>query len=136
MQEDSLKNSTPTDANNVLAAGYSFKLGDFQLWLDEDTGEPEKGFFSYVREDGRITMLAITLGANTGRFRHRVVCNIPRVTSLFGEEMRGMFGCGDGLLQLAFDFSSLENRIMGHYVMPFKDGKQLAESMLAEKPWI
>jgi hypothetical protein len=30
---------TPTDANNVLAAGYSWKLGDFHLWLDEDTGE-------------------------------------------------------------------------------------------------
>ena len=33
------KHNTTTDANNVLAAGYSWKLGDFQLWLDEDTGE-------------------------------------------------------------------------------------------------
>lgn len=37
--EDSKKHITPTDENNVLAAGYSWKLGDFQLWLDEDTGE-------------------------------------------------------------------------------------------------
>ncbi len=102
--------------------------------VDEDTGEPEKGFLSYLRGDGRVPTPAITLGANTGRFRHRVVCNIPRVTSLFGEQMRGMFGCGEGLVQLAFDFSSPEARIMGHYVLPFKDGAQLAESLLAEKP--
>ena len=39
MQKDNLKNENPTDANNVLAAGYSWKLGDFQIWLDEDTSE-------------------------------------------------------------------------------------------------
>ena len=39
MQKYNLKNENPTDANNVLAAGYSWKLGDFQIWLDEDTGE-------------------------------------------------------------------------------------------------
>lgn len=39
MHKDSKKHITPTDANNVLAAGYSWKLGDFQLLLDEDTGE-------------------------------------------------------------------------------------------------
>ncbi len=39
MQKDNLKNENPTDANNVLAADYSWKLGDFQIWLDEDTGE-------------------------------------------------------------------------------------------------
>ncbi len=39
MAKDSKQHITPTDENNVLAAGYSFKLGDFQLWLDEDSGE-------------------------------------------------------------------------------------------------
>ena len=39
MQEDNLKNETPTDANNVLAAGYSFQIGDFQIYLDEDSKE-------------------------------------------------------------------------------------------------
>ena len=39
MQNDNLKHENLTDANNVLVAGYSFKLGDFQLWLDEDSGE-------------------------------------------------------------------------------------------------
>ena len=99
-----------------------------------EDGEPVTGFVSAVREDGRIPTPADTLGANTGRYRHRLVCNIPRVTSLYGENMRNLFGCGKGLYQLGFDFASLEARIMGHYVMPYKDGEALAEALVAEKP--
>lgn len=101
--------------------------------LDED-GEPITGFLSAVREDGRIPTPADTLGANTGRYRHRIVCNVPRVTSLYGEPMRNLFGPGDILWQLGYDFASLEARIMGHYVMPYTDGVNLAQAMLAEKP--
>jgi hypothetical protein len=101
--------------------------------IDED-GEPETGFLSAVREDGRVPTPADTLGANTGRYRHKIVCNIPRVTSLYGEPMRNMFKSGKGLWQLGYDFASLEARIMGHYVLPYKDGKALAESLVAEKP--
>lgn len=101
--------------------------------LDED-GEPVTGFLSAVREDGRIPTPADTLGANTGRYRHKVVCNIPRVTSLYGAQMRALFKGGHGLWQLGFDFASLEARIMGHYVLPYTDGVALAEAMVAEKP--
>lgn len=101
--------------------------------LDED-GDPVTGFLANVREDGRIPTPADTLGANTGRYRHKIVCNVPRVTSLYGEQMRGLFRGGKGLWQLGFDFASLEARIMGHYVMPYTDGQALATSMVAEKP--
>lgn len=101
--------------------------------LDED-GEPITGFISAVREDGRIPTPADTLGANTGRYRHKLVCNVPRVTSLYGENMRALFGSGKDLYQLGFDFASLEARIMGHYVIPYKDGEALAEALVAEKP--
>ena len=101
--------------------------------LDED-GEPITGFISAVREDGRIPTPADTLGANTGRYRHKLVCNVPRVSSLYGEPMRALFGSGKGLYQLGFDFASLEARIMGHYVIPYKDGTSLAEALVAEKP--
>lgn len=101
--------------------------------LDED-GEPETGFLSAVREDGRVPTPADTLGANTGRYRHKIVCNIARVTSLYGEQMRNLFGSGKGLWQLGFDFSSLEARIMGHHVIPYTDGEALAEALIAEKP--
>lgn len=101
--------------------------------VDED-GEPLTGFLSAVREDGRIPTPADTLGANTGRYRHKVVCNIPRVTSLYGEQMRNLFGSGRGLYQLGYDFASLEARIQGHYCIPYKDGTALAASLIAEKP--
>lgn len=101
--------------------------------LDED-GEPETGFLSAVREDGRVPTPADTLGANTGRYRHKIVCNIPRNTSLFGEEMRSMFRSGKKLWQLGYDFASLEARIMGHYVLPYTDGADLAAALIAEKP--
>lgn len=101
--------------------------------LDED-GEPETGFLSAVRDDGRVPTPADTLGANTGRYRHKIVCNIPRVTSLYGEQMRNLFGSGKGLWQIGFDFASLEARIMGHHVMPYTDGEALAEALIAEKP--
>lgn len=39
MQTDSKNHIAPTDANNVLAAGYSFQIGDFQIYLDEDSKE-------------------------------------------------------------------------------------------------
>lgn len=100
----------------------------------DDEGEPETGFLSAVREDGRVPTPADTLGANTGRYRHKIVCNIPRVTSLFGEEMRNMFRSGKYLWQLGYDFASLEARVMGHYVMPYTEGEELAEALVAEKP--
>ena len=101
--------------------------------VDED-GEPITGFMSYVREDGRIPTPADTLGANTGRYRHKIVCNIPRVSSLYGGPMRSLFGCGKGLYQLGFDFASLEARIQGHYVLPYEGGRELADALLAVKP--
>lgn len=121
--KDVVKYYTYRHRRNAIAGGS----------LDED-GEPETGFISCVREDGRIPTPADTLGANTGRYRHKIVCNVPRVTSLYGEPMRNLFGSGEGLYQLGFDFASLEARIMGHYVIPYTDGRNLAEALVAEKP--
>lgn len=101
--------------------------------VDED-GEPITGYLSAVREDGRVPTPADTLGANTSRYRHKIVCNVPRNTSLFGEEMRSMFRSGKDFYQLGFDFSSLEARIQGHYCLPYTQGKELSESLVAEKP--
>lgn len=107
--------------------------------FEEDDEEAETGFLSYVREDGRIPTPADILGANTGRYRHKIVCNIPRVTSLYGDKMRALFGAGNGLYQLGFDFASLEARVMGHFVIgppscQYTDGVALAEALVASKP--
>lgn len=102
--------------------------------MDFDDETPNSGFLSMYREvDGRIPTPAIEIGASTNRYRHIGVCNIARASSIYGKEMRSLFGCGKGMYQLGFDFSSLEARIQGHYILPF-DGEDLAEQLLASKP--
>lgn len=103
--------------------------------MDFDLEYPNTGYLSMYREsDRRVATPAIEIGASTNRYRHVGIANIPRASSLYGKEMRSLFGCGPGAVQLGFDFSSLEARIMGHYVLKYKDGDDLAASMLAEKP--
>lgn len=102
--------------------------------MDFDEESPNTGFLSMYRDiDGRVATPAIEIGASTNRYRHIGVCNIARASSIYGKEMRSLFGCGEGMVQLGFDFSSLEARIQGHYILPF-NGDELAEQLLASKP--
>lgn len=102
--------------------------------VDFDGEQPSTGFLSMYRDvDKRIPTPAVEIGASTNRYRHIGVCNIARASSVYGKEMRSLFGCGDGMLQVGFDFSSLEARVQGHYIMNF-DGEELAEQLLASKP--
>ena len=102
--------------------------------VDYEDEYPNTGFLSMYRTvDGRIPTPAIEIGASTNRYRHIGVCNVARASSIYGKEMRSLFGCGKGMYQFGFDFSSLEARIQGHYILPF-DGEELAEQLLASKP--
>ena len=55
---------------------------------------------------------------NLGRMKHKLVCNIPRVTSLYGGNIRAMFGVNpdEQFVQYAYDFSSLEAVLEAHFV--------------------
>lgn len=102
---------------------------------DPDEDEAEKGFLSFARSDGRIPTPADTCGAGTSRFKHRVCANIPRVTSLYGDKMRAMFGADlEQCYQLGYDFDSLEAKITGHYIWKYPGGPELAHALIAEKP--
>lgn len=102
--------------------------------VDYEDEYPNTGFLSMYRTvDGRIPTPAIEIGASTNRYRHIGVCNVARASSIYGKEMRSLFGCGKGMYQFGFDFSSLEARIQGHYILPF-EGEELAEQLLASKP--
>lgn len=109
-------------------------LGGGATW-DEDE-EVEKGYVSAVRDDGRIPTPADTCGAATSRFKHRLCANIPRVTSLYGWEMRSLFGVDDECYQVGYDFDSLEARQEANFCWPFEDGdvKEYCESLLLDKP--
>lgn len=102
--------------------------------MDFDEETPNTGFLSMYREaDGRVATPAIEIGASTNRYRHIGICNIARAKSEYGNFMRSLFGCGEGMVQLGFDFSSLEACEQGHYILPF-DGAELAKQLLAKKP--
>jgi hypothetical protein len=103
---------------------------------DEWTG---KGWLSVDRilEDHRIPTPADTCGAATSRFKHRLVANIPRVTSLYGDKMRALFGVdvADHFIQLGYDFDSLEAKIEAHYCWKYDDEhKAYCNSLTAAKP--
>lgn len=100
----------------------------------DDEGNPQKGFLSFLREDGRVATPADTMGAASFRYTHKNICNISRVSSLYGEYMRALFGSGEGLHQLGFDFASLEARVQAHYIYKYLGGPELGEALLAEKP--
>lgn len=84
--------------------------------------------------DSRIPTPADTCGAATGRFTHIDVCNIPRVTSIYGEYMRALFGTDKDHLQVGMDFDSLEAKIEAHFCYPYKGGKEYGVSLTAAKP--
>lgn len=103
--------------------------------MDFDADTPNSGFLSMYREiDGRVPTPAIEIGASSNRYRHIGVANIARASSVYGKEMRSLFGCGKGALQTAYDFSSLEARIQSHYCMKYSGGAELAKELLASKP--
>lgn len=104
----------------------------------DDDDEMEKGWLAVERlaEDGRIPTPADTCGAATSRFKHRLVANVPRVTSLYGHEMRSLFGVDveDGFYQLGADIDSLEACIEAHYTYRYEGGIEYGKSLTAEKP--
>lgn len=118
--------------NSILGGG--FDPDD----IDEDDEFNGKGFLAADRiaYDGRIPTPADSCGAGTSRFKHRLVANIPRVTSLYGKKMRALFGVDkdEGFIQLGYDFDSLEAKIEAHYVFRYEGGPEYGVSLTAEKP--
>lgn len=109
-------------------------LGGGADW-DDDEEEFEKGYVASVRSDGRIPTPAATCDAATSRMKHRLVANIPRVTSLFGKEMRGMFGVDKTkFFQMGYDFDSLEARQEASYCWRYDNDKEYCNSLLQDKP--
>lgn len=107
--------------------------------LEDDDEFAGKGFLASDRiaVDGRIPTPADSCGAGTSRFKHRLVANIPRITSLFGENMRSMFGVDveEGFIQMGYDFASLEAMIESHYCWRYDDeDKTYCKSLTMEKP--
>ena len=72
------------------------RLGTLQGYLDR-------------QREGRLHGDADTCGTPTARFKHRVIVNVPRVGSAYGEEFRGFFVPDKERVQVGWDASSLED---------------------------
>jgi hypothetical protein len=67
--------------------------------------------------------------ANTKRQKHRIVANIPRVSSTLGKEMRSLFKASEGKVFVGYDASGLEARVEAHYTYKY-DGGLYAKELL------
>lgn len=105
---------------------------------DDAEEEAEKGYMGVdrINQDHRIQTPADTCGAGTSRFKHRICANIPRVTSLYGTQMRSLFGCDvkDGFVQLGYDYNSLEALCEADMVYKYDGGIEYGKSLTAMKP--
>lgn len=61
---------------------------------------------------------ADTNGAGTGRWTHKVIANVPRVSSPYGRDMRELFCARPDKVWVGWDASSLEARCEAHYLYP------------------
>lgn len=68
-----------------------------------------EGLLKAVRPDGRIGGDIGNL-AVTGRATHRGIVNIPRVSSIFGKQMRQLFICSPGKVLVGCDSDGNQNR--------------------------
>ena len=85
---------------NVIAGGLDIE--------DEiDFEDVNKGWLaSYRKEDNRIPTPAIEIGAISNRYKHSIIVNCPRITSLYGEYMRKMLTSGPNFVFFSYDFAS------------------------------
>lgn len=93
---------------NVLAHRRRWLLGK----------ERKSGALTTVRPDGRVSAEAFTCGTNTARYRHQgTCCNIPRVTSRLGKEMRDLFTVKEMMQMVGVDLAGIEARMLAHYLL-------------------
>ena len=83
---------------------------------DKGTGWlPQAYEWNHKTSEASLPSDADTYGANTARWTHRGIANVPRVSSPYGREMRELFCAREGKVWVGWDASSLEACIEAHY---------------------
>lgn len=83
--------------------------------------DQEKGWLN-VERNGRVHGSIITNGAVTGRGTHKIIANIPRVSTPYGKALRALFMASKGRKQVGIDMSGIELRIFAHYLARYDGG--------------
>ncbi len=74
-----------------------------------------KGFLDNVDEDGYVQAQIQGL-ANTLRFKHKTIVNLPNVRKPYGKDIRGVLIAPEGYELCGSDMSSLEDRTKQHFM--------------------
>lgn len=127
LTEDSY-DSIPPGLGQKIAEYNTIKHRRNYLFNQEDD---TKGALNNIRPDGRIPAEGMTCATNTARYRHSgVVCNVPRVKSKYGKEIRALFGVEKGKTMLGFDLAGIEARMLAHFCYKYPGGKEMADLIL------
>jgi DNA polymerase I-like protein with 3'-5' exonuclease and polymerase domains len=117
------------DSYGSLPAGLGKKIADYKTLIHRY--RMVRNALDAVRYDNRVPAEALTCATPTSRYRHmKAVCNIPRPSSPYGNDVRGLFSVAPGHTMLGVDLSGIEARMMAHYAYPFPGGHELADLVL------
>jgi len=86
-----------------------------------------RGWLRDVRPDGRISAQALPCGTPTGRMTHRQVVNVPRNSSLYGQELRSCFTSVPGYTRVGIDLASCQLRALCHEMKDEEFQRQVVE---------
>ncbi len=78
----------------------------------ENPKDDTKGWKNVMRSDGRVSCVADTLGAATGRMTHKGLVNVPGIRSVFGKEMRQCFVAPEGKVLIGADAAGAQLRLL------------------------
>lgn len=87
-------------------------------------GKGGSGLIPKIQGD-RVFHSADTLGCNTGRYRHRTIVNVPRVSTTWGGAIRSCFVPDPGQVMVGWDASSLEARCEANRIYIFDPDQAL-----------
>jgi DNA polymerase-1 len=84
----------------------------------------DNAWLKMLWDDGRIHSNYTSSGCITGRASHSSpnIAQVPRGSSPYGRECRGLFTVPDGWRIVGADMSGLELRTLAHYLWKFDDG--------------
>lgn len=96
-------------------------LGDNGVLIDEYNTLKNRrgvltGWIEGATKDGRLRGRLWTIGTPTFRCRHEVIANLPKVTSAYGKEIRGLLKCEPGYVVVGADSSGNQMRGLCHYL--------------------
>jgi hypothetical protein len=113
-------------------------INNIVLWLSyrnrRNVIQSEKGtgWLNHPRLqiDGKLPSDADTIGTATFRHTHRVVANVTRKTSVYGEKMRDLFTAPEGMVLVGWDAAQLEDRCKAHYCYTMPGGREYINKIL------